>query len=124
MDVQESGKHDAERGNQTEGNERNEESVDVESGNGEPGKSPNGRGLPSAANVSEGETNAVQIFPEKCRPLEPRAGCARSAHSRARLRNSSTRRERYSSVDVLGCSGETGGGVLKLDGLIVVGTRG
>jgi len=111
-------------GNQTEGNERNEESVDVESGNGGTRENFHMEELPSAANVPEGETNAVQIFPEKCRPLEPRAGCARSAHSRVRLRNSSTRRERYSSVDVLGCSGETGGGVLKLFGFIVVGTRG
>jgi hypothetical protein len=45
-------------GNQTEGNERNEESVDVESGNGDRGNLQMGE-LPSAANVSEGETNAV-----------------------------------------------------------------
>ena len=45
-------------GNQTEGNERNEESVDVESGNGDRGNLQMGE-LLSAANVSEGETNAV-----------------------------------------------------------------
>ena len=70
MDEQESGNQDAERGNETEGNERNEGSVDVESETGEPGNFQMER-LPSAANVSEGETNGVQIFPEKCRPLEP-----------------------------------------------------
>jgi len=59
MDVQESGKHDAERGNQTEGNERNEESVDVESENGGTRENFQMEELPSAANVSEGETNAV-----------------------------------------------------------------
>ena len=46
-------------GNQTEGNERNEESVDVESGNGGTRENFQMEELPSAANVSEGETNAV-----------------------------------------------------------------
>jgi len=46
-------------GNQTEGNERNEESVDVESGTGGTRENFQMEELPSAANVSEGETNAV-----------------------------------------------------------------
>src|SRR2546430_14789562 len=38
-------------------------------------------------------------------------------------KNFPSRRERYSSLDTVGCSGETTGR-LKLDGLIVVGTTG
>jgi hypothetical protein len=39
-------------------------------------------------------------------------------------RNYKSIRERYSSLDVEGCSGETGGGALKLDGLNEVGASG
>jgi hypothetical protein len=94
--------------NQTEGNEGNEESGGVESGNQEPRKFPNGGAL-------------ARICPEKWRRLETRAGRTRSARSRVWLRNFPSRCEPYSSLDNGGgCSGETGGGGTKLPGLIVV----
>jgi hypothetical protein len=95
--------------NQTEGNEGNEESRGVESGNQEPRK------------ISKWRGAVVRICPEKWRRLGNRAGRTRSAHSRVRLQNFPSRCEAYSSLDNGGgCSGETGGGGTKLPGLIEV----
>jgi hypothetical protein len=63
---------------------------------------------------ASGKVSSREFF-QQFAPLE--FACATAKLSRGS-------RERYSSLDVLGCSGETGGGVLKLFGFIEVGTRG